>query len=105
MKILFKLLIALCLLTTVNKVAGPSTNSLRPTPQFADGSSCTPWTPTTCFPGTHQRSLRLRPEMEADGGVCTPWTPTTCIPRAKLDLLDGSQCTPWTPTTCIPGLS
>ena len=50
--------------------------------RLADGSSCTPWTPTTCIPGA-------RPEV-----------PSPFVHRESKQMADGSQCIPWRPESC-----
>jgi len=92
-----KLFITLLVLVGAQIVSKTPEASQNVVPQIADGSECTPWTPTTCFPPAMQQEL-------ADGGTCIPWTPTTCFPPAGMHKLiaDGSECIPWTPTTCFP---
>jgi len=104
---LVKLFITLLVLVGAQIVSKTPEASQNVVPQVVDGSSCIPWTPTTCFPpGAMQQEL-------ADGGSCIPWTPTTCMPgivqqplatKPKMEVADGTQCIPWTPTSCMPGV-
>jgi hypothetical protein len=80
-KTLFKLLIAVLLLTGT---------------MVSDGGSCIPWTPQSCVPNVQVRG--------SGGPEYILAAPRANPSRVWSQLADGGQCIPWTPTSCVPSV-